>query len=142
MIVGDGPLRSDLNNLTSQLGLSEFVHFVGTQNNIWEILPHLDLFVLPSYWEGFPTVLIEAMSQDVPVIATDIPGNRELVENGITGQLVPPGKPEILAEAIIAKLNDPAGSLVMTQRARELASQFTVQNTSECYADFYQRLIH
>jgi glycosyltransferase involved in cell wall biosynthesis len=141
VIVGDGPLRTDLESLTRQLDLGEYIHFTGTHNNIWAVWPYLDLFVLPSYWEGFPTVILEAMSQDVPVVATDIPGNRELIQSGSTGLLVPPGDPKRLAEQILFMLENPTASSAMTRRAKEFASQFTIQNTSKCYSDIYQRIL-
>jgi len=142
IIAGDGPLMPDLKKLSERLELSNNVHFLGTRNDVWDILPHLDLFVLPSYYEGFPIVLIETMSQSVPVIATDITGTRELIKDGITGLLVPPGQPDRLAEKMLDALNDPYGSKIMAQRAKEFASQFTIQNVAKCYESCYQRLVH
>jgi len=142
VIAGDGPLMPNLKKLSERLDLSNNVHFLGTRNDVWDILPHLDLFVLPSYYEGFPIVLIETMSQSVPVIATDITGTRELIKDGITGLLVPPGQPDRLAEKMLDALNDPYGSKIMAQRAKEFASQFTIQNVAKCYESCYQRLVH
>jgi glycosyltransferase involved in cell wall biosynthesis len=105
-----------------------------------EILPYLDMVVSASLWEGFPTVLLEAMSQEIPVIATDISGSCELIQSGRTGILVPPENPQALAEAISQLLKDPVRAQQMGKKARLYASQFTIQNTAKLHVKLYKGL--
>ena len=120
--------------------LTARVHFLGSRDDVLQILPHLDLFVLPSLWEGFPTVILEAMSQEIPVVATDISGSRELVEHQHTGLLVPPKDVNALAEAINFQLDHPAHARKMAQPARVQAAQFTIQNTALCFEKIYRQI--
>jgi glycosyltransferase involved in cell wall biosynthesis len=103
-LLGDGPDRSSLRELSDKL-IAGHVLFPGHSDPIpW--LAAADVFVLPSTLEGLPGALIEAMAAGLPCIATDIPGNRELVRDGDTGSLVPVGSPEALAHAIEIMLTD------------------------------------
>lgn len=107
-VVGDGAERKKLTQMTEQLGLKEQVKFVGYQSQaeVREHLQHTDVFVLPSFAEGVPVVLMEAMAAGVPVVATQIAGIGELVEEGISGYLVPPGDPISLSQRIEILLID------------------------------------
>jgi glycosyltransferase involved in cell wall biosynthesis len=100
LIVGDGPERAPLERLAAELGVSEHVTFLGAQAHIEQIMPAFDVYVSGSLVEGLPTVLLESIAAGVPVIATDIPGNDEVISNGVTGRLVPPQAPQAMAEAI------------------------------------------
>jgi colanic acid/amylovoran biosynthesis glycosyltransferase len=107
-VVGDGPDRAELEKMTEELGLVERVKFIGYQSQA-EVRQHLqqtDVFVLPSFAEGVPVVLMEAMAAGIPVVATQIAGVSELVEDGISGYLVPPGDPDSLAKRIELLLSD------------------------------------
>ncbi|HXF60721.1 MAG TPA: glycosyltransferase, partial [Caldilineaceae bacterium] len=109
VVIGGGPLAEPLAAAATQLGIGERVHWLGRRDDVPALLASLDLLVSSSLWEGFPTVLLEAMAAGIPVIATDVSGSRELVQTGETGVLVPPGQPEPLAAAMIALLtNRPA----------------------------------
>lgn len=141
LIIGSGPLESNLKQLSHELGVHDYVYFLGNRNDVMDILPHLDFVVSASLWEGFPTVLLEAMSQEIPVIATEISGHCELIQSGRTGILVSPDNPHTLAEAIIQLLSDPNKSQEMGKKAREFASQFTIQNSAQAHAKLYKRLI-
>jgi colanic acid/amylovoran biosynthesis glycosyltransferase len=107
-VVGDGAERKALEAMTEKLGLKEQVKFVGyrSQAEVREHLQHTDIFVLPSFAEGVPVVLMEAMAAGVPAIATQIAGIGELIEDGISGFLVPPGDPSSLASRIEQLLAD------------------------------------
>jgi glycosyltransferase involved in cell wall biosynthesis len=107
-VVGDGPDRVALERMTAQLGLQERVKFVGykSQAEVRQYLQQTDVFVLPSFAEGVPVVLMEAMAAGVPVVATQIAGTSELVEDGIGGYLVPPGDAVSLAQRIEVLLAD------------------------------------
>ncbi|MDJ0630915.1 MAG: glycosyltransferase family 4 protein [Rhodobacter sp.] len=108
-LIGDGGERAALERRARDLGLDQSVTFAGarTQAEVAEALRGADIFVLPSFAEGVPVVLMEAMASTLPVIATRIAGISELVEEGVSGHLVPPGSDTALAEAIAALLEDP-----------------------------------
>ena len=97
-IVGEGELKPTLMAEIDQLGLQDRVVISPRLENVIPFLQSLDLFVLPSLWEGLPTVVMESMACGTPVLATDIPGTRELVLDGKTGWLVKPGDPSTLAD--------------------------------------------
>jgi len=99
-IVGDGPVRADLENLTRELGLSDSVTFLGDTKDVPSVLADLDIFVLPSTYEAFPVSLVEAMCSGVAIVATNVDGVPELVEDGVTGVLVPPANVDELAGAM------------------------------------------
>lgn len=140
VVVGSGPLEQNLRKMASDLGIEDFVYFLGSRRDVLEILPHLDLLVSSSLWEGFPTVLLEAMATGVPTVATDVSGSRELVKPGETGMLVPPRKPDALAKGIITMLNEPSGARSMAENARQLVNEFTIQNTASRYSELYKRV--
>jgi sugar transferase (PEP-CTERM/EpsH1 system associated) len=106
LIVGDGPLRSGLENMAVNLGIKNNVIFSGFRDDIAGIMRAIDLFVLPSLWEGLPLTILEAMAAKKPVIATKVGGVAEIVEDGITGVLVKPRDPNALAGAIIKLISD------------------------------------
>lgn len=101
-VVGDGADRTFLEDMATQVGLGGNVKFVGYQSQaaVREFLKQTDIFVLPSFAEGIPVVLMEAMAMGVPVVATQIAGISELVESGKSGYLVPPGDSVMLASAV------------------------------------------
>jgi glycosyltransferase involved in cell wall biosynthesis len=139
-IVGSGPLESRLQEYAAQIGVAAFVHFLGSRNDVADLLPQFDLLVSPSLSEGFPTVLLEAMAAGVPVIATDVPGSREVVQSGQTGTLVPPRQPALFAEAVLAALADLPALANSAIRAKEFALQFTIENAARRYEEIYHRL--
>jgi glycosyltransferase involved in cell wall biosynthesis len=108
-LVGDGPERAALQAQAAALGLSETAHFAGyrSQEEVAALLSEADMLVLPSFAEGLPVVLMEALASRIPVIATPIAGVSELVRDGETGLLVPPGDVKGLATALDRLLSDP-----------------------------------
>ncbi|MDB5289195.1 MAG: glycosyltransferase [Phycisphaerales bacterium] len=109
-VAGDGPDRAKLEQQARELGLAENVRFVGYQSQaqVRQLLGATDVFVMSSFAEGVPVVLMEAMAAGVPVVATRIAGVPELVEEGASGFLVPPGDARSLAERVRTLLDDPA----------------------------------
>lgn len=105
-LIGDGPERRTLESEAAAMGLSDIVHFAGykTTDEVAGALRRADLLVLPSFAEGVPVVLMEAMASRVPVVVSQVAGIPELVEDGISGRLVPPGNAAALAGAIVAIL--------------------------------------
>jgi glycosyltransferase involved in cell wall biosynthesis len=120
-MIGDGPERGVLETEADERGLSAVVDFVGykNQSEVADALAETDALVLPSFAEGVPVVLMEAMAAGRPVITTQIAGVPELVENGESGHLVPPGDAAALANAIDAVLSDPDARMRMGHAGRE-----------------------
>lgn len=123
--IGDGPERTSLEQLAREMDLSDITGFLGykSQSDVAQALGDADIFVLPSFAEGVPVVLMEAMAAAVPVITTHVAGIPELVQDGVHGILTHPGDPASLAGAIDALLSDPDRAYVMGAAGRE-----TVQN--------------
>jgi glycosyltransferase involved in cell wall biosynthesis len=108
-IAGDGPDRAALESMAARLNLTANVAFSGyrSQAQVRELLQQTDVFVLPSFAEGVPVVLMEAMAAGVPVVTTRIAGIPELVEDGVSGSLTSPGDAQNLRSAIVRLLEDP-----------------------------------
>jgi glycosyltransferase involved in cell wall biosynthesis len=140
-VIGAGSLEAALRAEAQRLGVQDYVHFLGSRDDVLAILPHLDLVVSASLWEGLPAAILEAMALGVPVVATDVSGSRELVQTGLTGVLVPAAEPSALAQAAITLLTDPAEAHRMAHNARQLAARFTVQNAAPCYGQVYRKLV-
>ena len=126
IIIGNGPLKKYLENLVGTLNLGKNVFFKGyaLRDELIKYYQNSKVFVLPSYHEGLPTVLLEAMSCGIPVIATKVPGISEVVIPGKTGLLVPPKDPEILSRAIMSLLNDHRLCENMAKNGRDRAVRF------------------
>jgi len=101
LVVGDGPLKKTMENMVRELGIEKQVKFLGIRCDIPQLMNAADAYVMSSAWEGMPNVLLEASATGLPIVATDVDGNSEIVLNGITGFLVPPRNPEALAEAML-----------------------------------------
>jgi glycosyltransferase involved in cell wall biosynthesis len=143
LIVGDGPDRARLEKLAAELNIGEHVIFLGAQAHIEKIIPAFDLYLSGSLVEGLPTVLLESVAAGVPVIATDIPGNNEVITNGVTGRLVPPQAPQAMADAIKEARQNADLTSQMAQRALlDIRSRFDIHNIAAQYAALFQRLMH
>lgn len=107
-LVGDGEARAELEQKAEQLGLGDRVRFLGYQSQtaVRQHIQEADIFVLPSFAEGVPVVLMEAMAAGIPVVTTQIAGIGELVEHGVSGSLVPPGNAQLLAAQITPLVKD------------------------------------
>lgn len=143
-IVGEGPIRGELESLAGQLGIRDRVEFFGLQQHVADFLELFDVLVSASRDnEGHSNSILEAMALGVPVVATDIGGSRELVDHGRTGLLVPVDAPTRLASAIVTALTEQKKTGEMVTRARELvASRFTLERMVSSYAALYDELLH
>jgi colanic acid/amylovoran biosynthesis glycosyltransferase len=143
-LAGDGPMRPTLERLAGQLGLASQVSFPGAvgQDEIHAMYASASIFCLPSFAEGVPGVLMEAMAMRLPVVSTRITGVPELIEDGRMGLLVAPGRPDELADAIERLLDDPALSDELGRNAREkVLCDFNMQRSAEqLHALFAQKL--
>ena len=107
MIVGSGVCRPRLEEYAARLNVSDRVHFLGYRNDIASLLHAADVFVFPSYREGLPVALMEAMVAGVPIVASRIRGNVDLIEDGVNGFLCDPQDADGFADKIRTLLEDP-----------------------------------
>jgi colanic acid/amylovoran biosynthesis glycosyltransferase len=144
ILAGDGPSRPTLERLAKRLGVASRVSFPGAvgQEDIHALYAGASIFCLPSFAEGVPGVLMEAMAMRLPVVSTRITGIPELIEEGRTGLLVSPGRPDELADALEQLLIDPALRREMGLSAREkVVRAFNVDRSAEqLYALFASQL--
>lgn len=141
-IVGTGPLGSYLRERARAMGLNDIVRFAGYMSNSFEALAQSDIFVLPSRTEGCPIVILEAMAMGLPVVATDVGGNPELVTDGETGFLVPYNHPERMASAIVRLCKDRQLRRAMGRRGKEIAfTRFHPATFSSRVQSLYDRLL-
>jgi glycosyltransferase involved in cell wall biosynthesis len=141
-IIGDGPLRSKLESLAKKLGLEDIVNFSGFLKAPFPQISTADVFVLSSKWEGFGKALAEAMGCGTAVVSTDCPyGPGEIIEHGKSGLLVPVGRPEPMANAIIQLLDDPEARETMAAegkiRVREL---FNAKKCTQVLEDVFSNV--
>ncbi len=136
-IIGTGSLQEQLQAQAARLQITDVMHFMGRRDDVLELLPQFDLVVSASLWEGFPTVLLEAMNLGVPIIATDVSGSRELIMPHETGALVPVADPESLVEALRTTFKHYDHAVVMARRAKEHVAKFTIQAAAEAYEQLY-----
>lgn len=142
LILGDGPDRAKLERFRAQVKIEDRVHFLGHRDDVAAILPHCLCLWLASEYEGQPNAILEAMSAGLPVIATDIPGNRDLVVEGETGYLVPLHDRGAFAARTRALLDDPTLATRLGAAGRErVANEFTVPNMVERFATLYDGLL-
>ena len=117
-IAGEGDERGKLEGLIAQHGLADRVRLVGWQGDVSAFLATGDVFAFPSYQEGFPLVLLEAMAVGLPVASSAIPGPVEMIDEGISGHLVAPGDPAALAQALAGLIAAPRTAVALGQAAR------------------------
>lgn len=133
-LIGDGPSRKSLEARAAELGLSDAVRFTGylSQDEVASELSRADLFALPSFAEGVPVVLMEAMASGLPVLTTRIAGIPELVEDGVSGRIVAPGDVDAFAAALTDLLADPVAARAMGQAGRDkVRAEFDVAREAE-----------
>jgi glycosyltransferase involved in cell wall biosynthesis len=143
LFVGDGPQKPELISLASELGIDDHCHFLGFRRDVPELLACFDVFVLPSPREGLSISILEAMASALPVVATNVSGNRELIDSGVDGILVKPADPAALAEAIITMIRDQARARAMGERARHkvkvsFSQEKMIERTLQVYTSLYQ----
>ena len=142
VIAGDGPTRPELAELVRTLGVEDRVRLLGERADIPLVLRALDLFVLPSVGEGISNAILEAMATGLPVVATQVGGNGELVSDGLTGRLIEPRSTAALAQAIRQYLDDPVLGKMHGRAARDRAERdFSLERMLAGYADLYRRCL-
>jgi glycosyltransferase involved in cell wall biosynthesis len=142
VMAGDGPLRQQAVDMLAQAGALDSAWLPGNCDDVPRIMHGLDLFVLPSLAEGISNTLLEAMASGLPVVATAVGGNPELVEEGVTGTLVPADDPGRLAAAIRVYVEN--ADLCRRQAAqalREVQHRFRMENMVDAYMTVYDRVV-
>jgi glycosyltransferase involved in cell wall biosynthesis len=137
MLIGEGELGDLLRDRAHEFGIADRVLLTGPRSDIEELLACLDLFVSPSLWEGLSTAILESMASKVPVVATDIPGNRAIVQDQVNGWLVPTGDPEALAQAVIGALREPSLRTRYADRALDTVRGFSIDAVASEHERLY-----
>jgi glycosyltransferase involved in cell wall biosynthesis len=141
LICGDGPCRTDLERQVRAAGLQDVVVFAGFRTDLDAWMPNADLFVLPSFNEGLPNVVLEASASRVPAVATAVFGTPEVLHDGVNGFLVPAGDAAALADRITRLLADAALRRRMGAAGRELVrEQFTFAAQARQYVDLFEAM--
>ncbi len=137
IIIGTGSDKEKLEELTNNLSIQDNVKFLGRRTDVAEILQVIDIFVLPSLFEGMSNSLMEAMASGLPIIATNIAENGELIENGKTGILVPPKDSNALAKALVGLTSNIEKQKLLRENAKQFARvKFDLEIIAEKLKDF------
>jgi len=143
LLIGEGVAQDELQQLATQLGIREQTIFAGIRQDIPELLALMDVYVLPSQHESLPNAVMEAMACARPIVATAVGGLPELISNGVTGFLVPPGDPAAMADAVLRVLGDAALGAALGQAARERAvNEFSCSRLVENMAALYEDVLN
>jgi glycosyltransferase involved in cell wall biosynthesis len=141
-VVGDGSLKGSLERLAKDLNLRERIIFLGARRNIPEILSQMDIFVLPSLWEGLGLAVLEAAAAGKPIIASSVGGIPEIIKNGETGILVEAKNVKSLADGLEHVLLGEQEAIMMGQRAREsVKEKYSLERMTGLYEKLYKNLL-
>ena len=142
IMVGEGPLRAQAQAILDAGGAGPLAWLPGERADVPDVMQGLDCFVLPSQAEGISNTILEAMAAGLPVLATDVGGNAELVLDGETGALVPPGDVQALADGLLRMANDRVCAAAMGRAGRARVEQhFSLPAMVAGYRSLYQRLL-
>lgn len=140
IVIGDGPLRRELEDRARHLG--GMVWFAGERSDVPALMPLMGVFVLPSLGEGISNTILEAMSAGLPVVASDVGGNPELVEDGVTGRLFPVGDDKALAEVLLPLIDDATQRRDMGRAGRQrVCERHDWNRTVEAYLRVYDDVL-
>lgn len=141
LLIGDGPERDKLEKLIEQYDLWQNIELLGVvlQERIQDYYNQADAFILTSVSEGIPVVIMEAMSKQLPVVASDITGIPELVEESVSGYLVPPKSPQAYADAVKKLIQNPEQCVAMGKKGRQkIQAEFAIDKNIQQLYDIYQ----
>jgi sugar transferase (PEP-CTERM/EpsH1 system associated) len=142
VMVGDGALRPDVARIVEAAGIADRVWLAGERADVADVMRGLDCFVLPSLAEGVSNTILEAMATGLPVVATRVGGNSELIEPGLTGALVPAADSGALAQGILAYFNDGAVARRHAIAARHAAERrYSLARMVQDYGSMYERAL-
>ncbi len=138
LIIGDGELKDELIKIADDLQIGDRITFLGTRSDIYEFLSAIDVFVMPSLWEGQPIALLEALAMGKPCIVSDVDGIPEIITNGVNGYLVKPKDVTGLTQVMNEAINNPE---ILKQFAsvgvNTITEKFLAQNMAKAIADIY-----
>ena len=142
LIVGDGSLRKELEEFVQKTGMNQHVLFLGQRDDIEEILSITDVAVLTSQSEGISNFIIESLASQVPVVATECGGTREIVDNGETGFIIPPRDVKLISEKIVKLLGNKSLAISMGEKGRKLVKKKfdlkeMLEKTEKIYCEFF-----
>jgi glycosyltransferase involved in cell wall biosynthesis len=141
VFVGDGPERAELERTAAQLGLSDHVRFAGERNSMPEVYASFDVFALPSFSEGMPMTVLEAMAAGLPIVATTVGAVPGLLEPAGCGILCPPGDASALAAALLRVLQDPALAERLGIAAQQhLRAHYSAEAMARQYLALYEEI--
>jgi len=142
LIVGEGDLFHEIKTLADKLGISSRVRFLGIRRDIPDLMSAADAYVMSSAWEGMPMVLLEAAACELPIVATDVGGNKETLKDGETGFLVLPKESDQLADSMLKLMAlSHEKRLVMGRAGRKyVEGKFSLGHVVDRWSDLYQRL--
>ncbi len=142
VMVGDGPLRAQAQAVLDAAGVADLAWLPGERADVPDVMRGLDCFVLPSLAEGISNTILEAMACALPVLATEVGGNAELVVAGRTGRLVPAGDVQALAAGLVDMAGERAGAAAMGRAGRErVEQQFSLRSMVASYQSLYDRML-
>jgi glycosyltransferase involved in cell wall biosynthesis len=143
LLVGRGSLQAETESLAQALGLGSGVRFLGVRHDVPEIINAADGYVMSSAWEGMPMVLLEAAAGGLPIVATAVGGNREVVSDGDSGFLVPPRDPEALGQAMLRLLGlSEAQRRLMGERGREhIRTHYGLSRVADRWEALYREVL-
>jgi sugar transferase (PEP-CTERM/EpsH1 system associated) len=142
MIVGDGPTCEDMKRLSADLGIREAVHFMGSRERVEDLYSIIDIFVLPSLFEGLSNVILEAMATRLAVIASDVGGNREIILPGKNGLIVPADNVDELIRSMKLLVDkEDYRSELANNAFKKVLSEFSIERMYKEYENFYLELL-
>jgi sugar transferase (PEP-CTERM/EpsH1 system associated) len=142
VMVGDGPLRAEAQGLLDAVGVSGLAWLPGERADVPDLMRGLDCFVLPSQAEGISNTILEAMATGLPVLATDVGGNRELVLDGVTGMVAPAGDVEAMATGLVRMAAEPAEAAAMGRAGRlRVEEWFSLPAMVAAYQGLYNQML-
>jgi len=142
VLAGDGDCRADLERRVRELGLGASTHFLGLRRDVNAILQALDVAAMSSDFEGTPLFAFECMASGTPLVATAVGGLPDVLDDGRSGVLVPPRRPDELANALTSLLLDPDRGRGLATEAASRLQDFTIEAISSRFADLYESLMH
>lgn len=142
VIIGEGPLRLPIETILKENNAGQYVWMPGNQENVAELMQHFDLFVLPSLIEGISNTILEAMATGLPVLATAVGGNVELVEDGVTGSLVPASDVDAMSDRMTYYILNDRVRLIHGNAGRQrVEALFSIDKMIESYEDLYKQAV-
>lgn len=141
LLIGSGEQEAALRAQAAQLGLDDCLQFMGARPDVEQLLGMFDLFVSSSLWEGLPAVILESMATGIPVVATDIPGTREVLTSGENGRLVPPKDARSLAGAVVELMRDDLQRQQLVAQAFQAVERFSFHAAAAQHERLYQDLL-